>query len=147
MEPFRCKMEETYAALNMTNEQFNAVLDGRDRSQPLSYIHREKESCVCVCVCVYVYLCIVVASRRRIRLSNRHTNTHTYTHTQWYTHIFLFLFRVFYSFSFHNDDDDEFYLSMRSAFISMAITFVIDCGFHQVFVSRSLIPPHLSPQN
>ena len=41
---------------------------------------------------------------------------------------------------FHNDDDDEFYLSMRSAFISMAITFVITAASHQqVFFFRSRI--------
>ena len=87
MEPFRCKMEETYAALNMTNEQFNAVLDGRDRSQPLSYIHGEKESCVCMCVCV----CICVLSWLLVGAFGSLTGTqiHTHTHTHTVVHTYL----------------------------------------------------------
>ena len=79
----------------LTNEQFNAVLDGRDRSARPSRQRRVLKSWV------------LVGAFGSLSLSLR----------RYFQPSILSLF--------HNDDDDEFYLSMRSAFISMAITFVI----------------------
>ena len=79
----------------LTNEQFNAVLDGRDRSARPWRQRRVLKSWV------------LVGAFGSLSLSLR----------RYFQPSILSLF--------HNDDDDEFYLSMRSAFISMAITFVI----------------------